>query len=89
MCIICVDFQKEKLSLSEAWRNYAEMSGTLEPEHSIEVENMLWSAAFDQSDDYEDFVALDQNPFLKPPVLPYIPDDDDPSDWYENHGQGD
>ena len=88
MCIICVDFQKEKLSLSEAWRNYGEMSDTLHPDHAAEVEAMLWSAAFDHSEDYDNFVAADREPYTYPPPVPFIPDED-PAEWYENHGQGD
>ena len=88
MCIICVDFQKEKLSLSEAWRNYGEMQSTLHPDHAAEVETMLWNAAFEQSEDYDNFVAVDGEPYTHPPLVPFIPDDD-PDQWYENHGQGD
>jgi hypothetical protein len=45
MCLICVEFDKEKLTLKEAWRNFGEMSSTLEPEHREEVMNMLMDAA--------------------------------------------
>ena len=42
MCIICVDFQQEKLTLKEARRNFAEMRETMDAEHISEVDNMLW-----------------------------------------------
>tara|TARA_Y100000592_G_scaffold50021_1_gene79218 strand:- start:29009 stop:29221 length:213 start_codon:yes stop_codon:yes gene_type:complete len=45
MCLICIEFEKEKLTLKEAWRNFSEMSQTLEPEHKKEIANMLMDAA--------------------------------------------
>jgi len=42
MCIICVDYQKEKLTLNEAWRNLKEMREDMDPAHVEEVVNMLW-----------------------------------------------
>ena len=39
MCIICVDFQKQLLSVDEARRNLGEM--VIEPEHREEIEKML------------------------------------------------
>lgn len=89
MCIICIDFEKEKLSLSEAWRNYTELAETLSPKHATEVEDMLWSSAFDRSENYDDFVALEVEPYTSSHLVPLIPDEDNPVDWYEIHGQGD
>jgi hypothetical protein len=89
MCIICIEFEKEKLNLSEAWRNYSEMSESLPPEHAAEVEDMLWNEAFSKSENYDNFVILEREPYLPTPPMPLIPDEDDPSAWYENHGQGD
>ncbi len=40
MCIICVDIEREALTLKEARRNFGEMSPTL-GEHAKEVEEML------------------------------------------------
>ena len=39
MCIICVDYQKQRLTKDEAWNNLGEM--TLDAEHLIEVMQML------------------------------------------------
>ena len=35
MCIICIEFEKGKLKLGEAIRNYGEMKETLTEEHQI------------------------------------------------------
>ena len=45
MCLICVDFEKEKLTLREAWANFGEMAPGMEPEHRKEVLNKLMDAA--------------------------------------------
>ena len=41
MCIICVEFQQEKLTLTEARRNFNEMRETMDSEHASEVDEML------------------------------------------------
>jgi len=43
MCIICVEFEKGKLSLGEAIRNYGEMKETLSEEHQKEMEEGLFN----------------------------------------------
>jgi hypothetical protein len=43
MCIICVEFEKGKLSLGEAARNYGEMKETLSEEHQKEMEERLFN----------------------------------------------
>jgi hypothetical protein len=43
MCIICVEFEKGKLKLGEAVRNYGEMKDTLTPEHQKEIEETLFN----------------------------------------------
>ena len=40
MCIICIDIERERLTLKEARRNFGEMSPTL-GEHAKEVEELL------------------------------------------------
>jgi hypothetical protein len=45
MCLICVHYEKEQLTLKEAWANFGEMHSTLDPEHRTEVVNMLMDAA--------------------------------------------
>lgn len=41
MCIICVHYEKEKMSMQEAYRALGEMRETLEPEHVEEIEQRL------------------------------------------------
>jgi len=40
MCIICVELEKDKLTISEARRNLGEMWSCLE-EHAVEVEDFI------------------------------------------------
>ena len=40
MCIICTEFQKERLTIPEARRNLGEMVATLESEHVEEIEEI-------------------------------------------------
>ena len=39
MCIICVDYQKQLLTVDEAWRNLCEI--VIDDDHREEVEAML------------------------------------------------
>ena len=41
MCILCDSFKKSELTIVEAWSNYSEMAGSMEPEHAREVCMML------------------------------------------------
>ena len=41
MCLICVEFQKQKMTIRDAQRALREMSTQLEPEHVKEVKEML------------------------------------------------
>ena len=45
MCIICVDFQRQKMTLGDAQRAYGEMKQGLGPEHAKEVKEMLNEAS--------------------------------------------
>jgi len=45
MCLICVDYEKEKLTLKEAWVNLGEMHNSLDEEHRNEVLEKLWNDA--------------------------------------------
>ena len=45
MCIICVEFAKDKLTISEAYRNLGEMSAGLGEDHVQEVRVMLDGSA--------------------------------------------
>ena len=51
MCIICIEFQKGKLLLDEAWRNLGEMRSGLDESHVEEIEDMLWNAWVDDQED--------------------------------------
>ena len=41
MCIICLEYQKNKLTLLEARRNFTEMVLSIDEEHRQEIEDML------------------------------------------------
>jgi hypothetical protein len=49
MCLICVEFQKEKMTIPEARRAFREMRVSLDSEHIRQVEEMLVQAESDQS----------------------------------------
>lgn len=53
MCIICVEFEMSRLTIEEARRNLAEMSGVLDPEHVEEIERALDEKEMEQMDDDE------------------------------------
>ena len=42
MCLICVEYNKKKLTLDEAWKNLHEMYDTIGEEHTWEVIEKLW-----------------------------------------------
>ena len=44
MCMLCGEFEKGRLSLEEAWKNFDEMVESLENKHIIEVMEKLYSA---------------------------------------------
>ena len=48
MCIICVDFQKQLLSATEARRNMGEM--VLDPDHREEIETLLDASEISMTD---------------------------------------
>ena len=50
MCLICVEYQKGKLTVNEAWNNLNEMQETIDPEHIDVVLSMLFFG-----DEYENF----------------------------------
>ena len=43
MCIICIEFEKGKLKLGEAVRNYGEMKKGMPIKHQKEVEEKLFN----------------------------------------------
>lgn len=44
MCLICVEFERERMTVFEARRAFGEMVEGMEPEHALEVEDMLAEA---------------------------------------------
>ena len=48
MCIICVDIERDKLTLKEARRNFGEMAVSL-GDHAEEVEEMLSKLEIEES----------------------------------------
>lgn len=79
MCLICVEFQKGKLTVEEGWKNLSEMEDTISEEHKEEVEEMLWDGWT---------VAQDKN-FVVPEPEEASGVDFDIDEWYWEHGQGD
>jgi len=45
VCLICDHFNRDLLTLSEAWCNLKEMYNTLDEEHRKEVTEKLWHEA--------------------------------------------
>jgi hypothetical protein len=43
MCIICVEFEKGKLTLGEAIHNYGEMKESIPEEHQKEIESKIFN----------------------------------------------
>jgi len=48
VCLICIEFQKELLTINEARRNLSESRGSLTPEHVEELEKLIQKAEEDQ-----------------------------------------
>lgn len=44
MCLLCVEFQKNKMTVLEARRALYEMKEDLNSEHVEEIEEMLWDS---------------------------------------------
>ncbi len=51
MCLICVEFKKETLTLAEGWRNLREMKEGMTDEHHDEVVTMLVEAYEEQQEE--------------------------------------
>ncbi len=50
MCLICVDFQRDKLTAFEAKRALGEMREKIGDEHAREVEEMIEAAEDDEKE---------------------------------------
>ncbi len=61
MCLICIEFQKEKLTILEARRNYTEVALDIDVKHRQEIEDMLDLAEEQELMDaeYFDFISID------------------------------
>ena len=46
MCLICLDLEKDKLTLSEGWRNLQEMKSSMTDEHYDEVIQLMIDCLF-------------------------------------------
>lgn len=51
MCLICIEFQKDRMSVTEARRALGEMAESLEPAHVEEVREMLQRAEDEAGDE--------------------------------------
>ena len=58
MCLICIEFEKNKLKVNEAWRNLQEMKSGMTDEHYDDVVAMLLEALEDEQE-IEDKEELD------------------------------
>lgn len=54
MCMICVEFQKERMTINEARRALGEMVETFEDDHAEEVEEMIAEAEAEQEEEEQD-----------------------------------
>jgi len=48
MCIICIDLEKERLTVQEAWRNLGEMKNSIEPGHYEELKDEISKLLIDE-----------------------------------------
>ena len=60
MCLICVEYQKGKLTASEAWNNLNEMQEAMDPEHIDVVLSMLFFG-----DEYENISVIDYGQMIE------------------------
>ena len=49
MCIICIDLEKERLTVQEAWRNLGEMKNSIEPDHYEELKDEISKLNFKET----------------------------------------
>ena len=60
MCLICTEYQKGKLTVSEAWQNLQEMQEAIDPEHIDVVLSMLFFG-----DEYENISVIDYGQMIE------------------------
>ena len=54
MCLICVEFKKEALTVTEAWRNLQEMKEGMTDEHYDEVVSLIVEQLYEDQIDPND-----------------------------------
>ena len=54
MCLICIEYNKNKLKLDEAWKNLHEMSEIIGEKHTWEVIEKLWEEEIRTSEEKEE-----------------------------------
>jgi hypothetical protein len=59
MCLICVEFKKEALTVTEAWRNLQEMKEGMPDEHYDEVVSLIVEQIYEDQGDLSDEDDLD------------------------------
>ncbi len=55
MCLICVELEKDRLTLDEAYRNLGEMKSSLSDEHVAEVKKLLEKKKEEDTFDEEEY----------------------------------
>lgn len=63
MCLICIEFQKNTLTIPEARRNLQEMRDGIGEVHAQEVDTMVHKRVMEELDD----LLKDFDPFIDPP----------------------
>lgn len=63
MCLICIELQKDKLTIPEAMRNLTEMRQSIGEEHARIVDDLIHERALRELDE----LLKDFDPFVGPP----------------------
>lgn len=50
MCLICIEYEKKKLTAKEAYRNLGEMKDVIKEEHLEEVMELIWEDLWESFD---------------------------------------
>ena len=58
MCLICAGLVTDKLTVSEARKNFGEMREQIDKEHRLEVLKMIW-----KKEDEEDIYFIEDNKY--------------------------
>ena len=53
MCLICDHFNRDQITLKEAWMNLGEMYDSLDKEHRKEVVESLWHETLDSEEEID------------------------------------